>query len=78
MIEYLTAEILEFAEQAAVDLKKARFGRRHIQLAIRNDEKLKKLFDTVNIASSHAIQKNHHALLPRKRGPSKSDVSLEV
>ena len=66
VLEYLCAEILELAGNAARDNKKSRIIPRHIQLAVRNDEELNKLLGGVTIASGGVLPNIHAALLPKK------------
>ena len=72
VLEYLCAEILELAGNAARDNKKSRIIPRHIQLAVRNDEELNKLLGGVTIASGGVLPNIHAVLLPKK---SKSKAS---
>ena len=66
VLEYLCAEILELAGNAARDHKKSRIIPRHIQLAVRNDEELNKLLGGVTIASGGVLPNIHAVLLPKK------------
>jgi len=67
VLEYLAAEILELAGNAARDNKRTRITPRHIQLAVRNDEELNKLLGGVTIASGGVLPNIHTNLLPKKK-----------
>ena len=67
VMEYLAAEILELAGNAARDNKRARIIPRHLQLAVRNDEELNKLLGGVTIAAGGVLPNIHAVLLPKRK-----------
>ncbi|RGB27765.1 histone H2A [Rhizophagus diaphanus] len=75
VIEYLAAEVLDFAGKIAHDDRKARIIPRHIQLAIRNDEELDKLFNQVTVAQGGVMPNIHKSLLPKKTMKGKRKAS---
>jgi hypothetical protein len=91
VLEYLAAEILELAGNAARDNKKHRIVPRHLQLAVRyvptlnftgfhsfpprNDEELSKLLGDVVISQGGVVPHIDPALLPTKTGKGKKGES---
>ena len=73
VLEYLAAEILELAGNAARDNKKTRIVPRHLSLAIRNDEELNKLLGHVTIAQGGVLPNIH----PSKNSSDVVDLNVE-
>jgi|EP00979_Chaetoceros_neogracilis_P001520 histone H2A len=59
VLEYLCAEILELAGNAARDNKKSRIVPRHITLAVKNDEELNKLLGN----GESRLKNNCHSIM---------------
>ncbi|KAK4254061.1 hypothetical protein QN277_009493 [Acacia crassicarpa] len=68
ILEYLSAEVLELAGNAARDNKKTRIVPRHIQLAVRNDDELSRLLTNVTISNGGVLPNIHNMLLSKKMG----------
>ena len=66
VLEYLAAEVLELAGNAARDNKKARIIPRHLQLAVFNDDELAKVFQGVTISKGGVLPGINPVLLPKK------------
>ena len=78
VLEYLSAEILELAGNAARDNKKTRIIPRHLQLAIRNDKELNKLLSGVTIAQGGVLPNIQSILLPKKSDEGKPSASAKA
>lgn len=55
VLEYLAAEVLELAGNAARDMKKQRIVPRHLMLAIKNDDELRKLVGQNTIVAGGGV-----------------------
>ena len=71
--EYLNAEVLELAGNAARDNRKQQISPRHLKLAIGNDEELNKLMSKSKgaIAGGGVLPGIHNALLPKRNDKGK-------
>ncbi|KAK7284369.1 hypothetical protein RJT34_19114 [Clitoria ternatea] len=76
VLEYLAAEVLELAGNAARDNKKNRINPRHVLLAVRNDDELGKLLQGVTIASGGVLPNINPVLLPKKGNSASAEKSL--
>ncbi|NXO42872.1 H2A2 protein, partial [Locustella ochotensis] len=70
VMEYMAAEVLELAGNAARENKKTRIMPRHIQLAVSNDDELNTFFACVTIPQGGVMPNIHSQLLPKKTNGS--------
>merc|ERR1711981_29608 len=67
VMEYLCAEVLELAGNAAKDNKRQRVTPRFILLAVRNDEELSHFFSNATVAQGGVLPHIHASLLPKRK-----------
>ncbi|MCO5591669.1 hypothetical protein L7F22_045660 [Adiantum nelumboides] len=77
VLEYLAAEVLELAGDAADDNGKSRIAPRHILLAVQCDNELNELLGNVTIASGGVVPNIHSMLLPKRTKALKAEASAE-
>lgn len=73
-VEYIIAEILELAGNAARDSKKVRIAVKHIQAAVQNDSELVGLLGK-GVFSGGGVHLVATAAIPRRKSPSKKAAS---
>ena len=78
VLEYLTAEVLELAGNAARDNKRARINPRHIMMAVSNDTELESLLRGVTIPSGGILPHIDPSLLPTKHKVTAPVLSAKI
>lgn len=67
VLEYLVAEVLDVAGNAAIDKKKTRITPRHIHQAVWNDDVLNKLLGGVTISYGGLLPNIHQELMTKNK-----------
>merc|ERR1712087_788603 len=70
-MEYMVAELLEVAGEAAKDNKKKTIKPRHIMLAARQDNELDRFLANVTIPGTGVVPRIQEVLLPKKKDSKK-------
>lgn len=79
VLEYVVAEWLEMAGNAARELHKKRITPRHLTLAVRNDEEFDKLLKRATIDQGGVMPHIHPAVAaPKKRKSGKGDSKADA
>lgn len=73
VLEYLCAELLELAGQAAKQQGTKRVAPRHLMLAIRQDEELDTLLQRCSLPGAGVIPAIRKELVPEKKGKGKKE-----
>jgi len=76
-LEYLVAEVLELAGNAAQDCNYVRITPRHLMLAVRNDEELDRLVQHCIIPAGGVIPHIHTTLIPKCSKPHEEESSSQ-
>ncbi|KAG5679968.1 hypothetical protein PVAND_009503 [Polypedilum vanderplanki] len=73
ILEYLVAEILELASNAARENNRTRITPRHLNLAIRNDEELSRLVGNQTVIAGGGVMPHiHEVLLPKNSSQNRA------
>ena len=67
VLQYLMSEILELSGEVCLAKGKQRLAPRHMQLAIRGDEELNKMFAMTQISSGGSINNIQSVLFPKSK-----------
>ncbi|KHJ86204.1 histone H2A family protein [Oesophagostomum dentatum] len=73
VLESLSTSPLELAGNAARDNKKTKINLRHLQLAVRNDDKLNSLLSRATIMHGGVLPNIYSVLLPNKTAPESKE-----